>query len=254
MNSLVPKAESPVRRFAGSELIAGRTYRVTTAFDDFDGVTHPVGETWRFVSHDFLPYEDGLTLYIEREGRPGAIRLQWRAEAQGHIASVFSDFVEETAETAATEESGATPAAVAIDQPLADPIRIYSPTQVACGTLGGPVGLVYFLWANFRALGDAANAGKTLAFGGLSIVALVAGLPFLPEEFPSSPFTIAYIVIARGVAQHLQMTKQAIADSPRHDFQSNWRVFGLGLLCLLGSVVVIMGPLFLLLVLGIWNP
>ena len=30
--------------------------------------------------------------------------------------------------------------------------RIYTPKQVACGALGGPVGLIYFLWANFSIL------------------------------------------------------------------------------------------------------
>jgi len=83
------------RKFAGSELIAGKTYRVIQEFVDYDGHAHAVGETWRFVSHDFLPYEDGLTLYVEREGRNHTFRLQWRNETQGPIVSAFSDYVEE---------------------------------------------------------------------------------------------------------------------------------------------------------------
>ena len=132
--------------------------------------------------------------------------------------------------------------------------RLYSPTQVACGTIGGPVGLIYFLKANFAALGNDRLESKTLLYGGLLILALLVILPFLPEKVPSSPFTIAYILTARHVASKYQMTKQAIAESPVYDFHSNWRVLGLGLLCLIASAIVIMGPLMLLAYLGIWNP
>jgi hypothetical protein len=88
-------SDTPKRKFAGSELVPGKTYRVTTAFEDYDGLPHAVGETWRFVSHSFLPYEDGLTLFVERNGRTAPFRLQWRTETQGHIISEFSTFVEE---------------------------------------------------------------------------------------------------------------------------------------------------------------
>jgi hypothetical protein len=87
--------DSPKRTFTGSELIPGKIYRVTSAFEDYDGLPHSVGETWRFVSHSFLPYDDGLTLYVERDGRAGTFRLQWRPETQGRIVSEFSSFVEE---------------------------------------------------------------------------------------------------------------------------------------------------------------
>ncbi len=90
MSSNTPK---PV--FTASNLVAGRTYRVVAAFDDYDGIAHPVGEYWRFVDKNFLPYEDGLTLTVEREKRQVQIRLQWREETQGEVISRFSDFVEE---------------------------------------------------------------------------------------------------------------------------------------------------------------
>jgi hypothetical protein len=131
------------------------------------------------------------------------------------------------------------------------PIKVYSPTQVACGTIGGPVGLIYFLWRNFIALGNEAAARKTLWYGVIGIVVLLALLFALPAKFPSSPFTIAYILIARGVANKYQLTKDAIAASPNYEFHSNWRVFGLGLLCLLGSVIVLIGPVMVLSAMGL---
>lgn len=133
-------------------------------------------------------------------------------------------------------------------------IRLYSPTQVACGTIGGPIGLIYFLKDNFATLENHRLERKTLLYGGLLILSLLAVLPFLPDEFPSLPITIAYILTARHVAGKYQMTKQAIAESPIHDFHSNWRVLGIGLLCLVASAIVLIGPLMLLAFLGIWNP
>ena len=47
------------------------------------------------MSHSFLPYDDGLTLFVERDGRDHVFRLEWRPETQGHIVSTFSDYVEE---------------------------------------------------------------------------------------------------------------------------------------------------------------
>jgi len=86
---------SPKRKFTGADLVPGRTYSVVKTFNDYDGIPHPIGERWRFVGKDFLPYEDGLTLYVEKNGRTVPFRLQWRAETQGQIIDEFSDFVEE---------------------------------------------------------------------------------------------------------------------------------------------------------------
>jgi uncharacterized membrane protein len=134
------------------------------------------------------------------------------------------------------------------------PILVYSPTQVACGTIGGPVGLIYFLMSNFEALEQKERKKNTLLAGIAFIVVLIALVPFLPENFPNISFTIAYIIIAHQVAEKYQMTKADIMNSGQYDFHSNWRVLGIGLLCMLASVVIIMGSLMLLMLTGIWVP
>jgi len=75
-------------------MVPNKTYRITQPFTDYDGSVHDIGESWVFVSKNFLPYDDGLTLYIETQGKPGTIRMQWRDEAQGEVISNFSDYVE----------------------------------------------------------------------------------------------------------------------------------------------------------------
>ena len=83
------------RKFTAAELTPGKTYRVITAFKDYDTITHSVGETWRFIEKNFLPYEDGWSLFVKRNGRRIQYRMQWREEAQAQIIDNFSDFVEE---------------------------------------------------------------------------------------------------------------------------------------------------------------
>jgi hypothetical protein len=86
----------PKRKFTATDLVPGQIYRVIIAFKDYDGVLHPIGEYWRFIKKNFLPYEDGLTLIIERDGQEISFRLQWRAETQSQVIDNFSDFVTET--------------------------------------------------------------------------------------------------------------------------------------------------------------
>ena len=136
----------------------------------------------------------------------------------------------------------AAPAAT-LDKTAPTAIALYSPMQAAFGAfLGGPVGLIYFLRQNFMALGNRSAARTCLILGVLLIVVLLIVLPLLPAKFPSAPITIVYVVIARYVAEKYQATKQVIADTPQYTFTSNWKVFGMALLCFLGSVVVILGP------------
>lgn len=81
------------QKFTAADLVPGQTYRVIKPFVDYDGTVHPVNESWRFVEKSFLPYEDGLSLFVERNTQTVSIRLQWREEAQAELIDNFSDFV-----------------------------------------------------------------------------------------------------------------------------------------------------------------
>jgi hypothetical protein len=145
-----------------------------------------------------------------------------------------------------------TAAPTALEQAASPTIALYSPMQASIGAcLGGPVGLIYFLYRNFEALGKKSEARTTLILGAVLIVALWVILPILPQKMSGVPFTVAYIVTARQVAEKYQLTKQAIVSSTQYTFRSNWGVFGMGLLCLLGSVVLIIGPYMVLFALGV---
>ena len=129
---------------------------------------------------------------------------------------------------------------------------IYSPGQVAAGAfIGGPVGLIYFLRENFVTLGNVQQARQSLIWGVVLIVALLVILPWLPDKFPGITFSIAYVVAGQQVAKTQQLTNEAIDASTHYMKASNGRVFGKGLLCLLGSVVVVVTPIWLLSVMGV---
>jgi hypothetical protein len=71
-----------------------RVYRVKRPFVDFDGHQHPIGETWQFLGSAFLPYDDGLSLFVRHSGGEWHIRLQLSQPQQAAVWENFSDHVE----------------------------------------------------------------------------------------------------------------------------------------------------------------
>lgn len=79
-------------------LHAGCRYRVIRGFRDFDGEEHAVGERWTFLGSSFVPYEDGLSLYVTLDDGTGdmhdrQIRMQWRPEAQGPVLDHLAAYI-----------------------------------------------------------------------------------------------------------------------------------------------------------------
>ncbi len=80
-----------------SHLTAGKKYTVSKAFMDFDKDLHPVGETWIFIGSSFLPYDDGLSLFVSLDGEhEWQIRMQWRPEEQGQIIDDLQNYIQKT--------------------------------------------------------------------------------------------------------------------------------------------------------------
>jgi hypothetical protein len=74
-------------------LIVGEKYLVVKPFIDHDNIVHNVGESWIYNGTSFLPYEDGLTLHVLKDGVEIIYRFQWREEAQAEVIRNFGDFV-----------------------------------------------------------------------------------------------------------------------------------------------------------------
>lgn len=75
------------------QMVAGRAYMIVKSFRDFDGAERSAGERWVFKGYDFLPHDDGLTLFTD----PGpGVRLQWRREAQADVIDDLGDYIQPT--------------------------------------------------------------------------------------------------------------------------------------------------------------
>ena len=76
-------------------LLAGHKYKVIREFVDYDEDKHPVGETWTFLGCSFLPYDDGLSLFVTFNGKQEwHLRMQWRKEAQANVLDALSEYIQ----------------------------------------------------------------------------------------------------------------------------------------------------------------
>ncbi len=76
-------------------LSPGKRYTVVAEFLDFDGDKHTVGETWTYLGHAFLPYEDGLSLFVSLNGQEEwHIRLQARPDQQEDIVANLAAYIQ----------------------------------------------------------------------------------------------------------------------------------------------------------------
>jgi hypothetical protein len=77
-----------------STLQPGHRYQIRQSFRDYDHFEHPAGETWTYLGFSFLPYDDGLSLFVSLDGdQEWHIRMQLRAEEQGSIVDHLQDYV-----------------------------------------------------------------------------------------------------------------------------------------------------------------
>ena len=79
-------------------LRVGGRYRIVVPFRDFDGEVHQPGVVWTFRGHSFLPYDDGLSLFVTTDdGRDRQIRLRWLEGDQAEIIDNLSAYLQPVA-------------------------------------------------------------------------------------------------------------------------------------------------------------
>jgi hypothetical protein len=91
-----PKQNGFWSKRSGAErkpLELGVEYEVTKAFVDHDGTTHPVGERWRFVGSSFLPYDNGLSLFVQTPEGEWNLPFALGSDQEGPIWHAFEDYV-----------------------------------------------------------------------------------------------------------------------------------------------------------------
>ena len=125
--------------------------------------------------------------------------------------------------------------------------KVLSPAQIAGGSFwGGPIATVYYLRKNYLATGNKELAQKALLYGTLFIIFMLGLIPFLPEKFPSIALHLAYCLAARQIAKTTQLKKEQIEGSEEYTFESNWKIFGVGILTMLIFLILAIAVLFVL--------
>ncbi|MFK8014726.1 MAG: hypothetical protein AB8G17_04755 [Gammaproteobacteria bacterium] len=132
------------------------------------------------------------------------------------------------------------------------PTTVYTPGQIAAGSFwGGPLATVYLLHTNYESLGNATLASRTRTLGIIFLVGLMLLLMLLPSSFPSIVVPLVYSMVAHGIANETQLSKQQINASDDYRRYSNWRVFGIGCLTLVLFFVLAVPVLMALEALGL---
>lgn len=123
---------------------------------------------------------------------------------------------------------------------------LYSPNQIAVATfLGTPIAAAWLAARNFRAMGQAQEVGRTWGFGILLTVVVFAVSTVLPDRVPNSVLPVAYCLALRALAESKFKSVIDAHISAGGSLGSWWRVVGIGILCLLIVVVVMIAVMFL---------
>lgn len=126
-------------------------------------------------------------------------------------------------------------------------IRAYTGNQILIGTfVGGPLAAIYYLKKNFDAMGRVDYARKTIQYGALIIVIMLALVPFLPTFIPGVAYAIAYAAAAKAIYE--QHHKIALKDGPRY---SHWNVAGVAILSIIAFVIILIPVVFIFDALGV---
>jgi hypothetical protein len=111
--------------------------------------------------------------------------------------------------------------------------KLYSPMQAMTAAFcGGPIAVAYMLKQNFEAMNNAKFAYNSMVIGLLISLALVAIIPFIPEEVPNISIGMVWIVITHLIMNKYQLSKDQIVASSEYEFQSNWSVVAVSLLAI----------------------
>ncbi len=99
--------------------------------------------------------------------------------------------------------------------------------------------MMYVLWKNFEKMGNRTGMRYTLFFGTIITFAFCLILPFVPNGFPNYLFPVLYAVAAKFTAAKFQLSKQAILQSDKYEFQTGWNVLAITFAFFAASVALI---------------
>ncbi|WP_064669307.1 DUF3601 domain-containing protein [Vibrio nigripulchritudo] len=76
-------------------LKAPNEYRIIKQFKDYCGITYEIGTKLKFIGSNFVPYENGLSLFFDNNGVEQQIMLCVSSEFQQSIAHNLEEYFSE---------------------------------------------------------------------------------------------------------------------------------------------------------------
>ena len=141
-------------------------------------------------------------------------------------------------------------APAAIEMPVAG-ARVYRVSGIVLGTfMGTPLATGWLMSGNYPALGDSARARLALTWGAIATALVLALVLVLPESVPAMAFTIPQLLVASHLAKRFQGDRIEEYRASDRTY-SNWRAFGVGLLCCLVVIAVMLPIIFGLVMTGV---
>ena len=124
--------------------------------------------------------------------------------------------------------------------------KLFSPTQITVATfVGGPLATTYMVKENYRAMGMPQAQKNSCIYGALITLLIFTIAWFLPENFPNMVLPMAYTALAFYWVEKNQLTREQIEQQAQFEFQSNGQVFGISIVSLLITLVIIFGVVFM---------
>lgn len=128
--------------------------------------------------------------------------------------------------------------------PLSFEKPIYKNLHIQLATLiGGPLGTTWLLAENFKKLGHPEKIRKTWIWGILALMLLLLLSFLIPDDWKIPNFV--FPVVCLGIASQVTKSTQGSAIqqhlSEGGAVYSPWRAFGIGLVCLILTLVIIIG-------------
>jgi hypothetical protein len=74
-------------------LKAGQKYTIVKTFRDYNNYPYEKSKIIEFIGSNFVPYEDGLSLFCIYNGSEHQIRLQLRPESQEEIVNNLEQYM-----------------------------------------------------------------------------------------------------------------------------------------------------------------
>ena len=129
-------------------------------------------------------------------------------------------------------------------------VKLYTINAITAATfLGGPLAAGILVRRNYLNIGMESEGQKAIVFGIVATFLLFFGIFMIPDpiidKIPNIVIPAIYTIAITFIVHKLQGPLLAKHKEDGNEFYSQWRAVGIGLLCCVIILAVVLAPLFL---------